>query len=154
MALHRFSDSWEAVERLCRAVRYALRTAGLAAAPLIPCLAGELPAMYAATRHSAFLYIASQLAKVFGDAPQHDPALGAPFYYISSTPCCGLSSCASNCYAALDTRARTVAQVDCTPLHQYVPHPLWQICMLLILVLGALPHDTTDNNILCTLAIE
>ena len=51
---------------------------GVAAAGLVPALAGALPRWFAATRHSAFLYVASELVKVFGDQASLAPQLGAP----------------------------------------------------------------------------
>lgn len=51
---------------------------GSAAAGLVPALAGALPRWFAATRHSAFLYVASELVKVFGDQAALAPQLGAP----------------------------------------------------------------------------
>lgn len=51
---------------------------GAAAAGLVPALAGALPRWFAATRHSAFLYVASELVKVFGDQASLAPQLGAP----------------------------------------------------------------------------
>ncbi|KAK9827594.1 hypothetical protein WJX81_001986 [Elliptochloris bilobata] len=65
-ALARFHNDERTAEHLCRAPRYALRTAGAAAAGLVPALAGALPRWFAATRHGAFLYVASELVKVFG----------------------------------------------------------------------------------------
>ena len=50
----------------------------MAAAGLVPALAGALPRWFAATRHSAFLYVASELVKVFGDQASLAPQLGAP----------------------------------------------------------------------------
>jgi len=57
---------------LTRAVRQ-----GAAAAGLVPALASALPRWFAATRHSAFLYVASELVKVFGGDAALAPQLGA-----------------------------------------------------------------------------
>ena len=50
---------------------------GAAAAGLVPALASALPRWFAATRHSAFLYVASELVKVFGGDAALAPQLGA-----------------------------------------------------------------------------
>ncbi len=64
-------------ERLCRLPRYALRSAGTAAEPLLPLLVATLPGRFAASGHSCYLYVASELVKVFGSNPAHEAAIGA-----------------------------------------------------------------------------
>lgn len=50
--------------------------AGKAAAGLLPTLTETLPRWFEATRHSSFLYVASELIKVFGSNPDLAPELG------------------------------------------------------------------------------
>ena len=50
---------------------------GKASAPLLPQLAQSLPDWFEGTRHSSFLYVASELVKVFGKDPTHRQQLGA-----------------------------------------------------------------------------
>ncbi len=57
---------------------------GAAAAGLVPALAGALPRWFAATRHSAFLYVASELVKVFGGEASLAPQLGMPLSALVS----------------------------------------------------------------------
>lgn len=54
--------------------------AGKAAAGLLPTLAVTLPHWFEATYHSSFLYVASELIKVFGSDPDKVQQLGAPAY--------------------------------------------------------------------------
>ena len=51
--------------------------AGKAAAVLLPRLTETLPGWFEATRHSSFLYVASELIKVFGSDTAHVQELGA-----------------------------------------------------------------------------
>ena len=67
-----------AVERICRVPRYAVRSAGKAAAPALPLLVAALPARFEATLQPCFLYVASELIKTFGDEPEKDAELGEP----------------------------------------------------------------------------
>ncbi len=50
--------------------------AGKASAPLLPQLAQSLPDWFEGTRHSSFLYVASELVKVFGNDASHREQLG------------------------------------------------------------------------------
>ncbi len=53
--------------------------AGKASAPLLPQLAQSLPDWFEGTRHSSFLYVASELIKVFGsDVSQRQQLGGHP----------------------------------------------------------------------------
>ena len=72
----RFPNDTQAIERICRAPRYALRNAGKAAAPALGQLVQSLPRRFEVCRHSAFLYVASEVIKVFGDEPARDAELG------------------------------------------------------------------------------
>eukprot|EP00887_Chlorella_sp_A99_P006855 scaffold2.g6855.t1 len=80
-ALARFGSDAPAVERICRAPRYAVRSAGKAAAPAVPLLVAALPARFEATLHPCFLYVASELIKTFGDEPGRDAQLGRALSY-------------------------------------------------------------------------
>ena len=77
-ALSRYIADAHAVERLCRPPRYALKTAGKLAAtgPLVATLMGSLPRWFATAQHSCFLYLASELVKIFGDVPRQEGAMG------------------------------------------------------------------------------
>ncbi|RMZ56329.1 hypothetical protein APUTEX25_000569, partial [Auxenochlorella protothecoides] len=66
---HRFADDPEATERILRAPRYGLRSAGRAGAGAIPSLLSSFPARFAAGHHPAYLYVISEAIKVFGDEP-------------------------------------------------------------------------------------
>ena len=50
--------------------------AGKASVPLLPQLAQSLPDWFEGTRHSSFLYVASELVKVFGSDLSHRQQLG------------------------------------------------------------------------------
>ena len=54
------------------------RTAGKLAGTgaLLPTMMAAIPQWFAASRHSCFLYLASELVKVFGDVPRYEGALG------------------------------------------------------------------------------
>eukprot|EP00200_Dunaliella_tertiolecta_P006984 CAMPEP_0202382050 /NCGR_PEP_ID=MMETSP1127-20130417/40683_1 /ASSEMBLY_ACC=CAM_ASM_000462 /TAXON_ID=3047 /ORGANISM="Dunaliella tertiolecta, Strain CCMP1320" /LENGTH=1111 /DNA_ID=CAMNT_0048981157 /DNA_START=70 /DNA_END=3405 /DNA_ORIENTATION=+ len=63
------------IERGCRCLRLGVKGAARAADPLLPSLLEMLALHFKATRHSAFLYILSELAKMFGREPTHVPLL-------------------------------------------------------------------------------
>ncbi|KAG2431638.1 hypothetical protein HYH02_013215 [Chlamydomonas schloesseri] len=71
----RCSGCSKTTEHVLRTLRYGIKHAGRAAAQLLPTLLEVLPARFGATRHSAFLFIVSELIKFFGDEPQHDSSL-------------------------------------------------------------------------------
>lgn len=93
-ALARFGSDAPAVERICRAPRYAVRSAGKAAAPAVPLLVAALPARFEATLHPCFLYVASELIKTFGDEPGRDAQLGPMFARMMAGACSGLRTLA------------------------------------------------------------
>lgn len=76
-ALTAYSSDASATERLCRLPRYALRTSGSAAAPLLQPLLATLPARFEASGHSSYLYVASELVKLFGSDTAHDAGISA-----------------------------------------------------------------------------
>lgn len=82
----RFAADPQAVERICRAPRYALRGAGKAAAGALPLLVASLPQRFEATRQPCFLYVASELIKTFGDEPARELELG-------EGACCACCAC-------------------------------------------------------------
>ncbi|KAK9863642.1 hypothetical protein WJX84_000245, partial [Apatococcus fuscideae] len=74
--LDRFQGDPDAMERITRAPRYALRRTGKAGAVLLPLLLTSLPGQFARIQHSCLLYVASELIKVFGNDPTQNAALG------------------------------------------------------------------------------
>lgn len=90
----RFGTDAVAIERICRAPRYALRSAGKAAAPALAQLVHSLPRRFEASRHSAFLYVASEIIKIFGDEPARDAELGTwRQLWSSMAPSMGVRPC-------------------------------------------------------------
>ncbi|BDA46876.1 Transportin-3 [Coccomyxa sp. Obi] len=82
-----FRGKSSAIERVVRCPRYALKTAGKSAAGLLPMLTETLPGWFEATRHSSFLYVASELIKVFGSDPAHVQELGVLFERLVGKAC-------------------------------------------------------------------
>ncbi len=72
----RFTGDAAAIERICRAPRYAVRSSGKAAAAAVPLLVASLPQRFEVSRQPCFLYVASELIKTFGDEPARDLELG------------------------------------------------------------------------------
>lgn len=72
----RFTGDVASIERICRAPRYAVRSAGKAAAAAVPLLVASLPQRFEVSRQPCFLYVASELIKTFGDEPARDLELG------------------------------------------------------------------------------
>jgi len=68
-----------AMEAICKAPRYALRTSGRAAASLLPTLLERLPQQFRATKQCTLLYVCSELVKTFGPEPAHSDAVGMLF---------------------------------------------------------------------------
>ncbi|KAI3438282.1 hypothetical protein D9Q98_000717 [Chlorella vulgaris] len=91
-ALERFAGDAPAIERICRAPRYAVRSAGKAAAPAVPLLVASLPQRFEASRQPCFLYVASELIKTFGDEPARDQELGGMFSRMLGAACSMLRS--------------------------------------------------------------
>ncbi|GLC47401.1 hypothetical protein PLESTB_001959900 [Pleodorina starrii] len=63
------------IEHVLRTLRYGIKGAGRSAAQLLPTLLEVLPARFTTTRHSAFLFIVSELVKFFGDDSANDSTL-------------------------------------------------------------------------------
>ncbi|KAG2500508.1 hypothetical protein HYH03_001285 [Edaphochlamys debaryana] len=63
-------------EHVLRTLRYGIKGAGRSAGQLLPTLLEVLPARFTTTRHSAFLFIVSELVKFFGDDTTHDATMG------------------------------------------------------------------------------
>ena len=68
-----FESDPEASERACRVPRYAVRTAKRKTVGSLPSLANMLMVKFERTRHSCYLYVASELVKTFGDDFAQDP---------------------------------------------------------------------------------
>ncbi|GMH40699.1 hypothetical protein BSKO_08603 [Bryopsis sp. KO-2023] len=61
------------IERICRCIKSGLKASSTSCSPLLTAMVQTLPRRFAATQHSAFLYVASELAKIFGrDASKTD----------------------------------------------------------------------------------
>ena len=75
-ALTAYSSDPSATERLCRLPRYSLRSAGTAAAPLLEPLLSTLPVRFETSGNSCYLYVASELVKLFGSDQAHDIGIG------------------------------------------------------------------------------
>ena len=74
--IHEPTTNTRLAVQLWRVPRYALKTAGAAAAPLLQPLGQALPHWFAASSHSAVLYMVAEMVKVFGREPAHHPVLG------------------------------------------------------------------------------
>lgn len=72
-------DDTEAVETICKVPRYAIRNAGKAIAPLVNTISTALPGWFEKSGKSAFLFVASELIKAFGDDGRFDADLGPMF---------------------------------------------------------------------------
>ena len=64
--------------QLWRVPRYALKTAGIAAAPLLQTLGQALPAWFDRSLQAAVLYMAAEVVKIFGRDPAQHAVLGKP----------------------------------------------------------------------------
>lgn len=62
--------------------------AGEAAAGLLPTLTETLPRWFEGTHHSAFLFVASELVKVFGSNADLQPEIGARPAWLSCVVRC------------------------------------------------------------------
>ncbi|GAX77385.1 hypothetical protein CEUSTIGMA_g4831.t1 [Chlamydomonas eustigma] len=78
------------MERACRALRFGVKVAGMASAPLLPTLLEVLPRLFNQTRHSAILYILSEVIKVFGDQPGRDAQLAPVLQQLVTSACTAL----------------------------------------------------------------
>lgn len=76
VALNVFGHKANAAEKICRVPRYALRSAGKSAREAVPGLSRSLPSRFEATQHSCYLYVSSELIKIFGSEPEMDVYLG------------------------------------------------------------------------------
>lgn len=64
---------------IVRCLRYALRNAGKHSLPLLPQLLDTLPRRFATQPHSSYLYVASEVIKIYGDEPARAGDLGKVF---------------------------------------------------------------------------
>eukprot|EP00884_Botryococcus_braunii_P017308 jgi/Botrbrau1/4260/Bobra.0044s0053.1 len=85
--LQRSGGDMRLMEHLCRVPRYALRNARKSAASLVPLLLPWLPRWFSATHHCSFLFVASEVIKVFGDDPAYASALGELFQGLVLEAC-------------------------------------------------------------------
>lgn len=87
VALDRFSGDEKAIEIICKVPRNAIRTAGKATAASVHTLAAALPQRFDTSAHSAYLFVASELIKTFGDDRQWDGDLGPMFARMMVKAC-------------------------------------------------------------------
>eukprot|EP00898_Chlorokybus_atmophyticus_P004078 jgi/Chlat1/4671/Chrsp3S05637 len=73
----RFASDPHMMERLCRACKYALRSAGKEIGPLLPVLVNEIQVRFNHRRQSSFLYLANELVKLFGSEQSCSEPLAA-----------------------------------------------------------------------------
>ena len=92
VAMDAFSSDAGATEKICRVPRNAVRSAGKAASGAVPALAAALPRRFEATAHSAYLYVASELIKAFGDDPMADTSLEPMLSRLLIAACSALTS--------------------------------------------------------------
>jgi len=71
-----------AMEAICKAPRYALRSAGRAAAQLLPTLLERLPQLFRATKQPTLLYVCSELVKTFGEDAANSNSVGMLFQAV------------------------------------------------------------------------
>lgn len=127
----RFIGDAAAIERICRAPRYAVRSSGKAAAAAVPLLVASLPQRFEVSRQPCFLYVASELIKTFGDEPARDLELGEWEAWCGrSGAVWGAYDC--GCSAALFTlharRAPAAHPATLVAHHPTNPHPLQAAC--------------------------
>ncbi|KAG1678979.1 hypothetical protein FOA52_013042 [Chlamydomonas sp. UWO 241] len=81
----------QVTERACRALRYGIKGSGQAVSGLLPQLLDALPQRFRATRHPAFLYIFSELVKIFGAEPGRDVLLAPVLQALLADATVGLT---------------------------------------------------------------
>lgn len=67
--LERCGGDMDVVEGVCRMVRYVIKQAGVRVQPLLGPLCALLPEMFASQRQSCYLYVTSEIIKVYGPTP-------------------------------------------------------------------------------------
>ena len=77
-AMQQYAHSASAVERVIRALRYGLRTAGKhgASGSLVSTLMTAIPRWFSVAPHCSYLYLTSELVKIFGADAQQEAPLG------------------------------------------------------------------------------
>lgn len=81
-----------ASEKMCRVPRYAVRTAKQATHASLPSLANMLMVKFERTRHSCYLYVASELVKAFGADASKDAYIRPLLSGMISSSCSMLTS--------------------------------------------------------------
>lgn len=84
-------DDGEAAEQVSRALRYGIKSSGAACAALLPALLEALPARFRQSRQPAFLYIVSELVKIFSYDSAHEAHLAPILTQLVSEACALLS---------------------------------------------------------------
>eukprot|EP00882_Tetradesmus_deserticola_P022606 GHRQ01024536.1.p2 GENE.GHRQ01024536.1~~GHRQ01024536.1.p2 ORF type:complete len:141 (+),score=73.44 GHRQ01024536.1:706-1128(+) len=92
VALLRGAADRSAVERLCRVLRYGIKASGKACAPLLPTLLETLPGRFQQTRHPAFMYVVSELLKIFCTEAAADGSMRPILTALISSSCQGLDT--------------------------------------------------------------
>ena len=91
-ALDAFATDAAAVERILKVPRNAIRSAGKLSGGAVPVLASSLPARFEASAHPAYLYVASELIKVFGGDDAMDAHLGPMLTRLLTAACSALTT--------------------------------------------------------------
>jgi len=87
-----FESDPVASEKICRVPRYAVRTAKQAVRASLPHLANMLMVMFERTRHSCYLYVASEVVKAFGSDASQDMYVQPLLYGMIGSSCSMLVS--------------------------------------------------------------
>ncbi|KAF6259150.1 armadillo-type protein [Scenedesmus sp. NREL 46B-D3] len=92
VALLRGAADRSTVERLCRVLRYGIKASGKACAPLLPTLLETLPGRFQQTRHPAFMYVVSELLKIFCTETAADGSMRPILTALVGSSCQGLAT--------------------------------------------------------------
>uniref|UniRef100_A0A383V7P9 Importin N-terminal domain-containing protein n=1 Tax=Tetradesmus obliquus TaxID=3088 RepID=A0A383V7P9_TETOB len=92
VALLRGATDRSAVERLCRVLRYGIKASGKSCAPLLPTLLETLPGRFQQTRHPAFMYVVSELLKIFCAETAADGSMRPILTALIGSSCAGLTT--------------------------------------------------------------
>eukprot|EP00889_Picochlorum_renovo_P003406 jgi/Picre1/30436/NNA_005800.t1 len=92
VALSVFAADAMASEKICRVPRYAVRSAKQATYRSLPSLSESLTQRFEQTKHSCYLYVASELVKAFGHDPAQDGYIKPMLHRMLVSSCSMLTS--------------------------------------------------------------